>query len=185
MQNFSLRSVGVPLILLSFGFILVGVLGYAMSPDWLSASEIQEIARKNVPAPAYPPAPAGRQETQSRTREVCTQVPTVAGLRVTMKNVCNQVREPFVVAVGPSKEDNNAWQATVGSIRRDYEMALRQEEARISERQRADLKSFVKDMIQIATGVLGLVTGIIALVIGNGRGTGRSNSSTGENGIGR
>jgi hypothetical protein len=41
--------------------------------------------------------------------------------------------------------------------------ALDQEAARISERQRSDLKAFVKDMVQISTGILGFVTGIAGI----------------------
>jgi hypothetical protein len=137
-----------------------------MSPDWLSAEQIREQARKNNPEPVYPPPPGGKQVVQQNTRQVCTQVPKLVGLRVSMQNVCTNISYPTTSVSGPSTEETREWETRVAAMRSNYQTLVDQDAARISERQRSDLKSYVKDMIQISTGILGLITGIAALVIG-------------------
>jgi len=157
MQKVSAWSIAIPLFLLSIGFILMGAIGYAMSPEWLSAQQIRDQAHKTIPEPTYPPPPGGKQVIQQNTRQVCTQVPRVNGFppKITMQNVCTNVPAPTAIVTGPSTEETRNWQDKVASMRANYEMAVDHEAARISERQRSDLKSYVKDMVQISTGVLG------------------------------
>jgi hypothetical protein len=142
MQKVHAWTIAVPLILISFGFILVGAIGYSMSPEWLTAEQIREQARKAVAEPAYPPPPAGRSATQQNTRQVCTQVPKVERAfppSISMQNVCTNVSDPVVSIVGPSTDETREWQAKVTSMRTAYETAVDQEAARLSERQRSDL----------------------------------------------
>jgi hypothetical protein len=170
-EKISAWSIAIPLILLSIGFILIGAVGYAMSPDWLTAQQIQDQARKATPEPTYPPAPGGKQLVKTETQKVCTRVPRISGLRIDMQDVCSNISIPRTELVGPTNDETNAWQEQTAAMRNAYETSVAQEAARISERQRSDLKSFVKDMIQIGTGILGLITGITALVVGAIRGS--------------
>jgi hypothetical protein len=79
MQKVSALSIAIPLVLLSIGFIFVGAIGYAMSPEWLSAQQIRDQALKAIPEPAYPPPPGETQVVKQNTRQVCIQVPHVEG----------------------------------------------------------------------------------------------------------
>jgi len=170
MQKVSVWSIAIPLILLSIGFILVGTLGYAMSPEWLTAAQIREEARRAIPQPTYPPPPAGKPVVHQNVRQECTQVPDFHGFKIGMQSVCTNVPVQAVSVEGPSTDETKDWQTKVSAMRANYETAVDQEASRISERQRSDLKSFVKDMIQICTGILGLVAGLAALIVGVIRG---------------
>ncbi|WP_156332389.1 hypothetical protein [Rhodopseudomonas sp. AAP120] len=170
MNRLAILSIAIPLVLISIGFLLLGIVGYAMSPEWLSAQQIQDLARKTIAEPAYPPAPEGKQIVKSRPRQVCTNVPKISGLNISMQNSCVTINESVTTIEGPSTEETRNWQSNVANLRANYELAVNQEAARISERQRADLKTYIKDMIQISSGLLGLVTGIIGLFVGFSRG---------------
>lgn len=165
MGRASIWQLSITLILLSIGFLTVGVIGYLMSPDWLTAEEIQEQARAAIPQPVIPPPPLGRQELQTINRRVCTDVPSVSGLQIKMSPICSDVPEVVPRSVDPTNEELREWEEKVDVLKRAYDLAITTEAARISDRQRADLKTFVKDIVQIATGMLGLLTGLIALVL--------------------
>ena len=87
-----------------------------------------------------------------------------------MDNVCINVPSQTVSTEGASTDETKKWQDAVSTMRATYEKAIDDAADRISERQRSDLKSYVKDMIQISTGILGLITGVVAMLIGAFRG---------------
>jgi hypothetical protein len=66
--------------------------------------------------------------------------------------------------------ETKEWQDKVDSLRANYEAAVKQEATLISDRQKSELRSFAKDIIQLSTGALGLITGMVALLIGAMRG---------------
>ena len=73
MRRISVWSIAIAtLILLSIGFIFVGAIGLSMSPEWLSAQQIRDQARKAIPEP-YPtrlPPQASRWLSKTRVRSV-------------------------------------------------------------------------------------------------------------------
>jgi hypothetical protein len=174
MQKIAAWSIAIPLLLLSIGFILVGVVGYALSPERLSAQQIREQARALIPEPVYPSAPKGTavsKQQSPETRQECIPYPAIVGLRLVTNKACFTVPvPPTPEVVGPSTDETKAWQEKVASIRANHDRAVAQQTDVIAGRQRSDLLSFVKDMIQISVGVLGLITGIAALLIGAMRG---------------
>jgi hypothetical protein len=96
MQKVSWWSIAIPLILLSIAFILVGAMGYAMSPEWLSAEQIREHAHNAIPEPTYPSAPSGTQQvTQEATQQACFQVPKVEGFP---SPLLDWTKSPYVAA---------------------------------------------------------------------------------------
>lgn len=170
MPSINANNIGIALICLSIGFIVLGGIGYAMSPEWLTAQEIREQARKAIPEPVYPPPPTGIEQIKQEPKKVCTQVPEFKNFQIRMRDVCTSVPSPVVTSSGPSNSETNEWKKKVDTIKREYELAVDQEARRISERQRSDFKAYVRDMIQISTGILGLIGGVVALLIGASKG---------------
>jgi hypothetical protein len=177
MPKTSVIFLATALVLVSLGFLLVGIIGYAMRPEWLSAQQIQEEAEQVLSKPVYPSAPGNQQVVQQTKRSVCIQVPEIGGVkwsepipRVTMKNVCSEVPDQTTISLGPTTADTKQWEDKVADTKSKYLQAVRQESTRISERQRGDLKIYVKDMLQISTGVIGLITSVAALVISTMKG---------------
>jgi hypothetical protein len=168
MQRLSLADFAIPLSLISIGFIFMGAIGWAMSPKWLNDAGIRELAKKNVSAPTLPPKPLGETVTQIEKKQICTNVPEVRlkGLMPTVVNrqVCNNVEIPKSQFVSPDTSQTRDWEEQAAAIQTEYDRKVQEEADRISERQRADLKDFIKDMIQIAAGILGLIASAIALL---------------------
>ncbi|MFC3073667.1 hypothetical protein [Shinella pollutisoli] len=159
-------QVAITLILLSGGFILVGTVGYFMSPAWLSVEEIWAKAEKAIVEPAYPVAPTGRQVTETHTRQVCTELPKILGLGIRMEQICRDIHEEVPKFVDATTEEIRQWEEQTAAMRKAYQDAVASEANRISAQQRADMKDHVKDVAQIGAGVIGMVSGLIALLIG-------------------
>ena len=161
MKNFS-----IAVIVFSFGFFFLGIIGFLINPDRLDAEEIRTLAEEAVPLIEVPPKPAGTTRLEPTSQEICTNVPNLRFLRVEMKRVCNQVPgPPKEVFVGPSNLEIETWEKQLEKLRSDRLRSVKDEIARIENMQRSIFSEYIKDMVQIGSGVFGMIFGGIGCIL--------------------
>jgi len=150
----------------SFGFLLIGFVGYLMAPPRLSVAEIGAAAQNDVPEVECPPRPAGRVEQSTTPRQVCTDIPSVTGFRLQTKRTCINIQEPTVRFIDPPTEEIRRWELDCKQRKDARSVRLQARIAEISARQRNELKDFVNDMIKIALGIVGVMAAFLGLWAG-------------------
>jgi hypothetical protein len=167
-----INSISTPvwaaLFFTSFGFLLIGFVGYLMAPPRLSVAQIETSAQHDVPEVDCPPRPAGHVEPYTIPRQLCTDIPRISGFppRVEMNRTCTTIQEPATRFVDPNTDQIRSWEA---DCRRQKDARSDRLQARIGEisaRQRSELKEYVNDMIKIALGIVGVMAAFLGLWVG-------------------
>ncbi|WP_439365955.1 hypothetical protein ACNJYD_08475 [Bradyrhizobium sp. DASA03005] len=165
-----INSISTPvwaaLFFTSFGFLLIGFVGYLMAPPRLSVAEIAASAQHDVPEVQCPPRPAGRVEQSTVARQVCTDVPKISGFRIETNRICTNIQEPTVRFVDPPTDEISRWETDCKQRKDARSDRLQARIAEISARQRSELKDYVNDMIKIALGIVGVMAAFLGLWAG-------------------
>ena len=105
------------------GIALVLYTYLSISPN---DSEIVECARNRVPALVTPPAPIPTEkQVGTKEQEVCTKVPVMRGLKVSVKNRCVVVaRTPLYETQAVTDTEIKAWQAQVAQSTEAWRLAM-------------------------------------------------------------
>jgi hypothetical protein len=165
-----INSISIPvwaaLFFTSFGFLLIGFIGYLMAPPRLSVTQIETTAKHDVPEVECPPRPAGRVEQYTIPRQLCTDVPRFQNFRIEMNRTCTTIQEPATRFVDPATDEIRRWDADCKRLKDARSDRLQARIGEISARQRSELKDYVNDMIKIALGIVGVMAAFLGLWVG-------------------
>ena len=149
------RTLSLVVLACSFGFLLLGLTGYAISPKLLNATEIRRNAEEAVPSLALPEKPAGQTVLVPTTQNICTTIPEFRGFKILSKNICvDQAGPPIEKFVGPTDLEMQNWELEVERIQRERTALLELEIAKIENSQQILFTAYIKDLIQISSSIL-------------------------------
>ena len=156
----------VVLLVCSSGLFIVGALSYSLSPKILTEDEILAFAEENVPAIDTPPKPVGRTIKETKTRKSCNKVLTMRGLKIHNKTVCHEIPTVVERFVDPTDAEMNEWEEEINQLNRDRSRQVKSEISSLTFEENFAIRAFVKDMIQILSGLFGMVFGAFGVYLG-------------------
>ena len=159
------RSVFVTIVVASFGFFAVGSISALMSPDMQTQGEILLEAESSVPDVIIPDKPQGRTISETKSEKVCNKVLTMKGLKIHIKTVCHEIPKTFERFVGPTDLEMSKWEQDVESANYRRTLLIEAEVKRLTDVQNQAFRAHVKDMIQIASGLFGMLFGAVGMYL--------------------
>jgi hypothetical protein len=163
LRNLALLVIGASLALLAVNYrqLWEGLFSQQVPP------EIVAEAKKRVPPPVMPPAPAGRTEIDGYDDKYAeVQIPEIQGFppRVTMRSVKTLIsRVPRTRVIAPPSDAIEAWQAEVARLNAQYEAALRSEIDAIQSRRNKELREVIQSWVAIVGGSVGAIVGLVTV----------------------
>lgn len=174
---------------LTLFFVLLAMAGSFLAGNYLSTSsgkieqvtapQILEHAKKQVPAPVLPPKPGGREVTTVERKNVKVQTPhtvmdsiTIGGIfktqvpRIEMRTVEVVQDIPTTKLVDAAPDEISKWNAEVGQIQSDYEKKVQAKAKEIAEEiQKNNLSETMTTFKDIMTTmIIPFITAISGLI---------------------
>lgn len=159
--------------ILAFGLLVMLLSGIAwVLYAYISIStddhEIAECAEQRVAPLELPSEPASRKvQIDVKEQKVCTKVPSIRGLKVTMKNQCTVVaRTPIFESQEPSSVDLDNWQIAVAEATENWRAQVEIASEGCAEEARKRMKEEIQYWSSVMSGPAPYLIGLIGFVAG-------------------